>query len=148
MGPKAFRGDRLRDLLHVKGLSPGGLKGFTRENISRWENSTVEPTPTAIRDLALALDATSDFLLGIGEDYGEDASLAAARMAFAYFDRESDTAPELKARCRLIFEDDELLRSHGAPRCAEDWATVAKMLKRGTPQGPTPIRTDPVVKSA
>lgn len=92
-----------------------------------------------LRRLAVALESTSDYLIGLGDDYGGSYELAAAKMSFAYFERDLRTRPlepEKSRRYRRIFEKDDLLIRHGAPRTVEDWKVAADMVDAAI--GPRP----------
>lgn len=139
---QAFQSQRLRGLLKVKGIRTDQVKGFSREMIAKWENGHGQPSLEALRNLAVALKATSDYLIGLGEDYEGSYELAAAKMSFAYFDRDLSVQPELKERCRRIAADDEVLKLQGAPRSSDEWRTIARMIEVATP--PPPVKIDAV----
>jgi transcriptional regulator with XRE-family HTH domain len=137
---RVFRSERLRGLLRVKGIRADEVRGFSREMIAKWENGHGQPTLEGLRDLAVVLDAASDYLIGLGDDYGGSYDLAAAKMSFAYFYVDLDIKPELKERCRRVFDDDEVLKLPGAPRTADEWRTVARIIDLSTPRQPVPIQ--------
>jgi transcriptional regulator with XRE-family HTH domain len=139
---RAFQSQRLRGLLQIKGIRPDQVKGFSREMIAKWENGHGQPSLEGLRDLAAALDSTIDYLIGLGDDYGESCEVAAARMSYAYFDRDPSVQPALKKRCLRIAEDDEVLKLEGAPRTVDQWKTVARMVDLATPS--PPVRFDTV----
>jgi transcriptional regulator with XRE-family HTH domain len=110
-----FQPARLRGLLKAKNLRPDEVEGFNRGTVSRWENGHGKPTADSLAQLATALDATMNYFYGLQDDFGEDYGLAAAKMSFAFFERDTDVAPEQKSRCRRVFGDDRL-RGRWLPR--------------------------------
>jgi transcriptional regulator with XRE-family HTH domain len=67
----AFRGDRLKWMREAKKLTQdemSQLSGLAMSQISRYENGRSDPDAIQIRKLALALDVTSDYLLGLSDD--------------------------------------------------------------------------------
>ena len=99
--------------------------------------------PSDLKRLAEALDASSDYLIGLGDDYRaggkeDNYAFAAAKMSYGYFIRIED--PKLtddhRQRCRRIWEDDALLLREGAPMTAEAWKSLAAMIDRAVPIPP------------
>lgn len=69
--PTAFRGDRLKWMREAKGMTQeqiSELAGLAMSQISRYENGKSDPDAMQIKKLAMALDATADFLLGLSDD--------------------------------------------------------------------------------
>jgi transcriptional regulator with XRE-family HTH domain len=131
--------DRVRGLLTAKNrLKQTELVGVAGGELGKWLCGDRKPDLDDLKRLAMALDATSDYLIGLGDDFGGDAGLAAAKMSFAYFDRDPTVKPEQKRRCRRVFGDDHILAREGAPRTAEAWKVVAEMIDLGI--GPTPAK--------
>lgn len=48
----------------------GGFVGVTKQTISGWENDRRVPDADNIVALCKALDCTSDYLLGLSDDFG------------------------------------------------------------------------------
>lgn len=71
MPEKVFRGDRLKQAREQHGWSQQDLGerfGSSKMNIYRYEAGIIEPTPLQITRLALELDVTTDWLLGLVDD--------------------------------------------------------------------------------
>lgn len=47
----------------------GGLVGVSKQTISGWEHDTSRPNADYIRELCIALDCSSDYLLELTDDY-------------------------------------------------------------------------------
>ena len=131
--------ERIRGLLGAKNWKQTSIPGVTGPELGKWLCDDREPSLADLKRLTDGLDAASDFLIGLGDDYGGSYQLAAAKMAFGYFDRDPSVDPQLKDRCRRIFVDDELLKLQGAPRTADEWRTVARIIDRATPRAPVRI---------
>jgi transcriptional regulator with XRE-family HTH domain len=68
MAEKVFRGDRLRQVRESHGLSQLDLAtrtGVHLNQIGRYENGVAEPLPHQIRRIAIELQVTTDYLLGL-----------------------------------------------------------------------------------
>ena len=74
----------------AKKLGRDEITGFTSNLVTKYEGGHVEPGLAALKKLAVALDATTDYFLGLGDDYAGSFELAAAKMSFSYFERGSD----------------------------------------------------------
>lgn len=64
-------GDRLKRALKLKGMSQSDLAratGITTSAISRYINTSREPTATMMRKICESLGVSSDYLLGIDGD--------------------------------------------------------------------------------
>lgn len=142
----ALLSDRVRGLLKVKKLKQTELLGVSREELGKWLCGDRQPDLDDLKRLAVALDATSDYLIGLGDDHRDSYELAAAKMSFAYFDQDLSIEPEQKQRCRRIAEDDHVLTREGAPRTAEAWKVVARMVDLA--MGPPPPARIDVARSA
>jgi transcriptional regulator with XRE-family HTH domain len=134
-----FRPDRVRGLLKAKHRQQDELAGVGRGELGKWLGGR-DPGLDGLKRLAVALDATSDYLIGLGDDFGGSHDLAAAKLSFAYFERDLTVPPEQKQRCRRVFESDRVLSREGAPRTAEAWKAVAEMIGLG--MGPTPAKIE------
>ena len=136
--------DRVRGLLNVKGRLQTELAGVEGKKLAKWLGGFHKMQPEDLKRLAVALDSTSDYLIGLGEDYrGADGrdnyALAAAKMSFAYFSKDLSISQDLKRRCRRIFENDDVLLQEGAPRTAAGWRMLARMIDLATPPQPARI---------
>lgn len=63
---------RLRKLRERKGISRrvlAELCGLSKNAIARYENENIEPTASAIRAIAECLDTSTDYLLGLKENF-------------------------------------------------------------------------------
>jgi transcriptional regulator with XRE-family HTH domain len=130
-----LQAERIRGLLKAKHLQQNELVGVSRDELAQWLGGR-DPGLDGLKRLAVALDATSDYLIGLGADFGGDYGLAATKMSFVYFDQDLKIKPEQKQRCRGVFRADEVLARNGAPRTAEEWKVVADMIDLGAP---TPV---------
>lgn len=133
--------DRVRGLLKVKNRQQNELEGIDGNVLAKWLGGYKKMDPADLKRLAQALDATSDYLIGLGDDYraggAEDNYLfAAAKMSFGYFKSDLSVSAEQKQRCRRIWEDDQLLLDEGAPLSAAAWKLLAKMIDRAVPTPP------------
>ena len=66
-------GERLNELLKEKNLSQNQLSkkiGYTQRAISKWILNQSEPTESAIRNCAIYLNVTTDYLLGLEDESG------------------------------------------------------------------------------
>src|SRR5687767_11127979 len=71
MRDKVFRGDRLKQAREQRGWSQQDLGerfGSSKTVIYRYEAGLAEPTPLQITRLALELDVTTDWLLGVVDE--------------------------------------------------------------------------------
>ena len=71
-----FSGTRMRQARERLGLSQDELAvatGRKQQEIGRWETGKIEPSTTALSDLADALETTTDYLLMRSEALGDDA---------------------------------------------------------------------------
>lgn len=119
-----FQPDRLKGLRDAKGLSQeqlGERAGLSHSLITKSENGKNRPRSDALDKLAEALDCTSDYLLGRGDDY-EDPGVAAAHMAFDIFVAQRVLTDEQRERCRRA------LRHADAPKTAQAWRSFAEMM--------------------
>lgn len=74
--PKAVRGERLRQVRESRGLSQSELArrlGISANQINRYENGVIDPSPHQLMRIARELGVTSDYLLGLVN--AEDAHL-------------------------------------------------------------------------
>lgn len=65
---KIFRGDRLKEIRELRGLSQvdlGERAGMSHIQVYRYETGRNEPSPDMIARFAKALDITADYLLGL-----------------------------------------------------------------------------------
>lgn len=63
----------LNELRQEKNLSQAQLAkflGYTQSNISEWEKGSVEPKATALLAIAKFFEVTTDYLLGLEDDFG------------------------------------------------------------------------------
>ena len=134
-----LRAERVRGLLSAKHRQQGELVGVSRGELGKWLGGR-DPGLDGLKRLAVALDATSDYLIGLGDDFGGSYDLAAAKLSFAYFERDLTITLEQKQRCRRVFDNERVLARHGAPRTAEAWKVVAEMIDVGI--GPTPAKIE------
>jgi transcriptional regulator with XRE-family HTH domain len=128
---------RVRGLLHAKKAKQAELVGV--DQLGKWLCGDRQPSVDDLKRLAVALHATSDFLIGLGDDYGGDYELAAGKMSFQYFLRDVRVTPEQKRRCQRVFERDDILLLDGGPRTAEAWWAVARMVDAAVPPRPPQI---------
>jgi hypothetical protein len=84
-----------------------------------------------LKQLALALDATSDYFIGLGDDF-ESYEAAAVQMSFVVFLRDISITPDQRERCRRV-----LGHTH-APRSVLAWRALAEMVDLAI--GPMPPR--------
>lgn len=66
-------GDKIKELRTANELTQTMLAektGISRSIISQYENNQVEPTATVIAKLAIALGCSTDYLLGLEDDFG------------------------------------------------------------------------------
>lgn len=66
-------GDRIKELRTTYGITQVQLAeeaGISRSVISQYESNLVEPTATVVAKLALALNTSTDYLLGLEDDFG------------------------------------------------------------------------------
>ncbi len=131
--------DRVRGLLTAKRIRQNALDGVTASELGKWLCGDRQPAIDDLRRLAIALEATSDYLIGLGESYGDSYELAAAKMAYAFFHSDMSISGDHKASCRRIYESDAVLVQPGAPRTALEWRTVALMVAIGAPPAPRKI---------
>ena len=120
-----FRPDRLKALREAKGLSQEQLEklaGVSHSMIAKSEKGKSLPGSETLDRLALALDATIDYLHGRGLE-GVDPPTAAARMAFDVFTRDPGLTDERRERCRSA------LAHADAPKTARGWRSFAEMLE-------------------
>jgi len=64
---------RIKDLREEKNLNQRALATLLETNqasVAHWESGKVQPTAPAIIKLAKALDVTTDYLLGLDDQYG------------------------------------------------------------------------------
>lgn len=64
--------ERLKELRTEKGFSQKALAeklGYNQSMISFWENGVNEPTESAIRKTALFFGVSTDYLLGLTDEY-------------------------------------------------------------------------------
>jgi transcriptional regulator with XRE-family HTH domain len=134
-----LRPERVRGLLRAKNLQQDELDGISRGELGKWLGGR-DPGLDGLKRLAAALDATSDYLIGLGDDFGGNNDLAAAKLSFASFERDLTVTSEQKQRCRRVFETDGVLARGGAPRTADAWRVVAEMIDLGI--GPTPAKIE------
>jgi repressor LexA len=67
----ATSGQRIRELRVRRGLTRRGLEdasGISQRQIAYLEDDTKEPKRETLRALALALETTADYLLGLSDD--------------------------------------------------------------------------------
>lgn len=135
--------DRVRGLIKVKNRRHEDVPGIDANLLSKWLGGHKKMDPGDLRRLAEALDASSDYLIGLGDDYragGKDDNyaFAAAKMSFGYFVRDADekVTADQKQRCSRIWTDDALLLREGAPMTAEAWKSLAAMIDRAVPIPP------------
>ncbi len=77
----------LHDLRQEKGISQYKLAlelNYTQSNISEWEKGSVEPKATALICLANYFGVTTDYLLGLEDDFGTRTTHTAAPMSNEY----------------------------------------------------------------
>jgi transcriptional regulator with XRE-family HTH domain len=135
--------DRVRGLLAVKNRQQTDLAnamGIEPNLLSKWVGGFKKMDLDDLKRLAEALDATSDYLIGLGDDYRvagvDDYRFAAAKMSFGYFERDWKFTPEQKQRCRNVWLDDDLLQLEGAPVTGDAWKSLARMIDRAVPSPP------------
>ncbi len=66
-------GNRIKELRTIYGITQVQLAekaGISRSVISQYESNLVEPTATVVAKLALALNTSTDYLLGLEDDFG------------------------------------------------------------------------------
>ncbi len=66
-------GDRIKDLRQYNDLTQYELSNkadISRSVLSAYENNTAIPTATVIAKIAVALNVSSDYLLGLEDDFG------------------------------------------------------------------------------
>lgn len=64
---------RLKELRQEKGLSQTEVAkalNTSQRNIGRWENNENEPTATFISKLAMFFEVSTDYILGLEDDFG------------------------------------------------------------------------------
>jgi transcriptional regulator with XRE-family HTH domain len=132
-----FRPDRLRDLRSIKGWSQVQLADRARLShalIAKTENGKNSPRSDALAQLAQALDCTTDYLLGLGSDYG-GAAAAASQMSLDIFIAQRVMSHERLESCRRV------LQHQGAPKTVDDWRSFAEMLDiaTGSHQSKVPV---------
>jgi transcriptional regulator with XRE-family HTH domain len=69
----SYFGDQLKNLRQAKDLSQRSfaqLLDTTQENLSRWETGTYEPNLNAIRKIAIILEVSLDYLVGLEQEDG------------------------------------------------------------------------------
>lgn len=117
-----FRGDLLRDLREVKGLSQEQLSehaGVSQSVIAKSEKGKNSPGSEVLDRLAQALDCTIDYLHGRGREF-ENVEVAAANMAFDIV--QSSLSEEQRERCRRVLDHPD------APKTASQWRSFAEMV--------------------
>lgn len=71
---RIFRGDRLKTIREARGLTQDELServGFGQSQMTKYENGKSEPSPEVIARLAVELEVTADWLLGLVDDPGK-----------------------------------------------------------------------------
>ena len=66
-------GDRIKELRTIYGITQVQLAekaGISRSVISQYESNLVEPTASVVAKLAVALNSSTDYLLGLEDDFG------------------------------------------------------------------------------
>lgn len=66
-----FRGERLKETRDMKGLTQrelASIAGMNEVQLSRYENSKMEPALSTLENLARKLDVSTDYLLGLTND--------------------------------------------------------------------------------
>jgi transcriptional regulator with XRE-family HTH domain len=126
-----FRRDRLRELRESKHLQQNEIEGVPYSAVRKIENGHANPSLEVLKQLAVALDATTDYFLGLGENYETPAS-AAVKMSFSLFERDIATSSERAERCRRVLDHPD------APRTVNGWRSFAEMVELAI--GPKPPR--------
>lgn len=65
---RVFRGDRLREVRELRGLTQNELAlrlGFGQSQMNKYENGKSDPTPEVLVRLSNALEVSVDWLLGL-----------------------------------------------------------------------------------
>jgi transcriptional regulator with XRE-family HTH domain len=131
----SFRGDRLKGLRDAKGLSQEQLEarsGISHTMITRYENGKARPSGDSVDRLAVALDATTDYLYGRefaeNDPAAKNPKIAAARMAFDAFYKDKDVPAkeisfEERDRCRRALSHLE------APKTAMAWRVLCEQVR-------------------
>lgn len=137
----ALLADRVRGLLKVKNRQQNELAGIDANLLAKWLGRFKKVYDDDLKQLAEALESTSDYLIGLGDDYrgGSDQdnyAFAAAKMSFTYFIRDLKPTSDQRQRCRRVWEDDQLMMREGAPMTAEAWKSLAEMIDRAVPTPP------------
>ena len=125
-----FRPDRLKALREAKSLSQEALAkmaGVSHSAIAKCEGGKTKPGADTLDKLAVALEATSDYLYGRGPEE-VDPVTAACLMSFDIFLGDASFSDEQRERCRRVI-------SHpGAPRTSAGWRDLAEMIEIAAPQ--------------
>jgi hypothetical protein len=104
--------------------------------VRQYEAGHKTPGLDALVNLADALDATTDYLLGRGEAYGGENRKAyvraASHISFDVFAKDLTVTQDQRDRCRRVLAHED------APRTASRWRSFAEMLDLAL--GPPPPR--------
>jgi transcriptional regulator with XRE-family HTH domain len=130
-----FIPDRLRRLREAKGWKQLELEersGVDHSQITRYERGKGKPSADTVERLAVALDATTDYLYGRGPEY-DSGRAAACHMSFDVFNRDGKDDVRTRERCRRVLDD----APDVAPTTSEQWHVLATSIEavfRGEPQ--------------
>lgn len=120
-----FRHDYLKELREAKGWSQEGLSkrsGVSQSVIAKSERGKNLPGSDVLDKLAEALDCTIDYLVARGPHH-ENATRAAAQMAFDVFVLRTPLTKQQQERCQRA------LQHADAPRTAAAWRSFTEMVE-------------------
>lgn len=103
-------GDLIKDLRLNKEFSQQEVAdkvGISRSVLSQYENNIVEPTAYVVKKFAIFFDVTSDYLLGIEDDFGARATMSQSDVE-RYSEEEKDLIKKYRSldkRIKKIIRD-------------------------------------------
>ncbi len=140
----AFRADRLRQMREAKGWRPADLAraaSTTEGQISRYEAGQRVPAVDVLAKLAVALEMSADFFLGIDTryDHADDPRTVAAHLTLDWYLRGSGLGyGEEYVRLRRV-----AAVSRTAPVSVEMWTMVQEAVAIASPMAATTGRATP-----